>query len=414
VLDPRAQSPERPAQRRRRRRSPWWAIAPLALVLLVAGVWVGGRHSGWLPGSVRSVLVGDQDTAVVKEAIDDVHRTYYRRIPKDELADDAIAGVVKNLGDRFSSYFSPKEYARFKQSQNSEFTGIGVQVTRLPSGLRVQAVYDGSPAKRAGIAEGDVIVAAGRRSLRGLSQEVSTALIKGPAGSDVQLTWLHDGARVTKRITRSTVTVPVVASETKTAPDGCRVGIVRLATFSAGAHAELYGALRKERTGGARAFVLDLRDNGGGLVSEAQLVASAFLSDGPIVTTRGRSVPERTLRATGDPVVPKAPLVVLVNNGTASASEIVTGALQDRDRAKVVGGETFGKGVFQQVLELSNGGALDITAGQYFTPDGRNLGGRGVQTGKGIVPDVKAQDDPKTRPDEALDRAVHVVGGECP
>ena len=105
---------------------------------------------------------------------------------------------------------------------------------------------------------------------------------------------------------------------------------------------------------------------------------------------------------------------MLVNNGTASASEIVTGALQDRDRAKVVGTETFGKGVFQEVLELSNGGALDITAGQYFTPKGRNLGGKGVSQGKGIIPDVRAKDDPKTRTDEGLDRAMAVAGNKCP
>ena len=120
-------------------------------------------------------------------------------------------------------------------------------------------------------------------------------------------------------------------------------------------------------------------------------------------------MPERTLDATGDPVVPTQPLVVLVDKGTASASEIVTGALQDRHRAKVVGTQTFGKGVFQEVIELSNGGALDITVGEYFLPSGRNIGGGGVAKGDGITPDVKALDDPKTKPDEALDKAVGVV-----
>ena len=170
---------------------------------------------------------------------------------------------------------------------------------------------------------------------------------------------------------------------------------MRLSQFSSGAHAEVYAALRKLQKRGAKAFVLDLRGNGGGLVSEAQLIASAFLKDGPIVTTRGRAVKEQTLRATGDPVVPTAPIVVLVDGDTASASEIVTGALQDRDRAKVVGTETFGKGVFQEVLELSNGGALDITAGQYFTPKGRNLGGKGVATGKGIIARRPSQGRPQ-------------------
>jgi carboxyl-terminal processing protease len=383
------------------------------LLLLVSGIWVGGRHPGWLPGPVRSALVGDTDTAVVKEAIHRIHDTYYRKVPEDQLADSAIEGVVKRLDDRFSNYFSPAEYKHFKESQNSEFSGIGLAVSADRRGLRVETVYDGSPAKRAGLRHGDVIVAAGGRPLTGRNQEEAVSFIKGPPGTQVKVTWLRGSDRYTKLITRSTVTVPVVASEMDRA-GACKAGVVRLAQFSSGAHAELYAALKRARKRGAKVFVLDLRGNGGGLVSEAQLVASAFLRSGPIVTTRGRSVPERTLSATGDPVVPTEPLVVLVDKGTASASEIVTGALQDRHRAKVIGTRTFGKGVFQEVIELSNGGALDITAGQYFTPSGRNLGGKGVTTGMGIEPDVKAMDDPKTaKRDEAQDRALAVLARSC-
>jgi carboxyl-terminal processing protease len=362
---------------------------------------------------VRSAVVGDSDTAVVREAIDKVNRTYYRKIPKDKLADTAIAGIVSKLNDRFSNYFNPAEYKRFRQAQSSEFSGVGLQVSPSKQGLRVEAVYDGSPAKRAGLRTGDVIVAAGPKPLRGLSQDAAVALVKGPPGTDVRLAWVRGGKRMTKTVTRSTVTVPVVASTLKR-QKGCAIGVVRLAQFSSGAHAEVYKAIKRLQKRGAKAFVLDLRGNGGGLVNEAQLIASAFLSDGPIVTTRGRTVPSQTLNATGDAIFPKGPLGVLVDKGTASASEIVTGALQDRNRATVIGTRTFGKGVFQEVLDLSNGGALDITAGQYFTPKGRNLGGRGVKTGAGIAPDVKASDDPKTAADEGLDRALGVVGKKCP
>jgi carboxyl-terminal processing protease len=397
----------------RRRTSAPFGLALVALVAVLAlGLWVGGRHPGWLPGPVRSAFVGDRDTAVVREAIDRVHQVYYRAIPKSALADDAIAGVVASLHDRFSNYFDPQEYRRFKQAQSSEFSGVGLAVSESPKGLRVEAVYDGSPAKRAGLRPGDLVVAADGKSLAGRPQEQSVSLIKGPPGTEVRLTWSRAGKRFTRVLGRSTVTVPVVASRLLR-DGGCPVGVVRLSQFSSGAHAEVGAALRRLRKRGAKAFVLDLRGNGGGLVGEAQLVASAFLADGPIVTTRGRSVPAQTLRATGDPIVPKAPMSVLVDHGTASASEIVTGALQDRGRAKVVGEPTFGKGVFQEVIELSNGGALDITAGQYFTPDGRNLGGRGVATGAGIKPDVTAKDDPKTARDEALDRAVAVAGARC-
>ena len=399
--------------RLRRRPRPPALLAALAVVLLVFGIFVGGRHPGWLPGPIRSALVGDTDSAVVKEAIDRVRDTYYREIPEDQLADDAIDGIVRHLDDRFSNYFAPAEYKRFKQSQRSEFSGIGLAVSQDRRGVRVETVYDGSPAKRAGIRKGDLIVAAGGHALAGRSQDESVSFIKGPPGTQVKVTWLRGRHRFTKLITRSTVSVPVVASEIDRA-GACKAGVVRLAQFSSGAHAELYGALRRAQKRGATAFVLDLRGNGGGLVSEAQLVASAFLRSGPIVTTRGRAVPKRTLEATGDPVAPTQPLVVLVDRGTASASEIVAGALQDRHRATVVGTRTFGKGVFQEVVELSNGGALDITAGQYFTPSGRNLGGKGVSTGAGIHPDVQAEDDPKTpKRDEALDRALAVLARSC-
>jgi carboxyl-terminal processing protease len=397
---------------RRHRRLPA-ALVALMILLLLFGIWVGGRHPGWLPGPVRSALVGDTNTAVVKEAIDRVHELYYRKVPEKQLADDAIEGVVRRLDDRFSNYFTPAEYKRFKESQNSEFSGIGLAVSGDRRGLRVEQVYDGSPAKRAGIRPGDVIVEAAGRPLMGRNEDESVSFIKGPPGSRVKVTWLRGHRRITKLITRTTVSVPVVASEIARA-GACKAAVVRLAQFSSGAHAELAAALKRARKRGATEFVLDLRGNGGGLVSEAQLVASLFLRSGKIVTTKGRAVPERTLNATGDPVVPTQPLVVLVDHGTASASEIVTGALQDRHRAKVVGERTFGKGVFQEVVELSNGGALDITAGQYFTPSGRNLGGKGVTPGTGIQPDVKAKDDPKTaKRDEAQERALAVLQRSC-
>src|SRR5512132_2002076 len=181
-------------------------LVALVVAVLLLGAWVGGRHSRWLPGPLRDALVGDSDTAVVQEAIDRVHDTYYREIPKSALADDAIAGVVAKLDDRFSNYFNPAEYKRFKDAQNSEFSGVGLQVAKHPKGLRVEAVYDGSPAKRAGLRAGDVIVAADGHALAGKSQEASVALVKGPPGSQVRLTWIRGGRRYTKTVARSTVT----------------------------------------------------------------------------------------------------------------------------------------------------------------------------------------------------------------
>lgn len=381
------------------------ALLAAFLVVLALGIWMGG-HPESLPGGVRDTLVDDEDTRVVREALDRIEDRYYRDVPADELANAAIEGAVESLDDRFSAYFDPEEYNEVLQAQNSQFTGIGVTVTEHPAGLRIVGVYDDTPAQRAGLDTGDVIVAVEGKSLEGVDQQRSTDRIKGPAGTEVTLTISREGKRREVVIERANVQVPVVESELRTV-DGEKLGVVSLSQFSSGAHAELYTAIRELDEKGAKGFVLDLRGNGGGLVSEARLVASAFLRDGLIVTTRGRSVPTRRITATGNPVVPEEEVVVLVNEDTASASEIVAGALQDRDRGIVVGESTFGKGVFQEVLELSNGGALDITAGQYFTPGGRNLGGRGTEQGKGIQPDVKASDDPETEDeDEALDVAL--------
>ena len=393
------------------RRSHVYGVVAALFVALFGGIALGG-HPNLLPSFIRDPLVGDKDTRVVREALDKIHDVYYRKVPDSDLANAAISGMVASLHDRFSNYLSPRDYKRFNDATHSRYEGVGMEVDKTKRGLRVLAVYDGSPARRAGIAPGDVVLAANGVALRGHTADRGSSLIKGPPGTQVTLRILHHGKVETLHVTRARVTVPVVASRLRTL-HGKKLGVVRLATFSSGAHGEFDAALKRLLRKGAKGFVVDLRENGGGLVDEAQLIASAFLDGGTVVTTGGRSVGRDTLKAIGKPIVPAGmPVVVLVDQNTASASEIVTGALQDRHRAEVVGTETFGKGVFQQILELSNGGALDITAGQYFTPSGRNLGGKGVHTGAGIRPDVTAKDNPDTKPDEGLDKAMAVLGAK--
>ncbi len=378
-----------------RRRQPLLVGLAAALpVLLVVGIWLGG-HPEDLPKFARSALVSGHQTRVLDEAIDQISSDYYRPISRDRLVNASIAGVVASLGDRFSHYLSPKEFREFNSPPS--FTGIGVTVVPevvLARGLVVARVFDASPAARARLKAGETIVAVNGRKLAGISQDAATALVKGPPGTDVGLeiegpraAHGRAGPRRTLKITRATISEPVVASDTQTL-HGVKLGVVALATFSPGAHSEVRQAVEHELRKGARGIVLDLRDNGGGLVTEAQLIASIFVPGGTIVTTRGRTQPADTLLATGDAIPSSIPVVVLVDTNTASASEIVTAALQDHRRATVVGTHTFGKGVFQEEEPLSNGGALDITVGEYFTPDGRNLGGGGVKQGAGVAPEV--------------------------
>jgi carboxyl-terminal processing protease len=364
------------------------ALTVMLPILLIGGIWLGG-HPEELPGFARSAFEVNHQTLVVDEAIARISSDYYRPVGKSQLANASIAGAVSSLGDRFSHYLNPKEYSQFNAPPS--FAGIGVVVAPQHRGLEIGRVFDSSPALRAGLRAGDEIVAVNGHRLLGLSAGTATALIKGPPGTDVTLEIERPGkgrsSKRTVRVTRAMISEPVVASETRTV-HGVKLGVVALATFSPGAHGEFSSSVQRELHEGARGIVLDLRANGGGLVEEARLVASIFIAKGTIVSTRGRTQPSETILATGHPIAPSIPVVVLVDHNTASASEIVTAALQDHHRATVLGTHTFGKGVFQEEEPLAGGGALDITVGEYFTPNGRNLGGGGVKQGAGIAPEV--------------------------
>jgi len=365
-------------------------LALMLPVLLVVGLWLGG-HPEDMPGFLRSTFVADQKTRVVDEAIERIASDYYRQIPTSRLSDASISGVVASLHDRFSHYLDASEFGEFVSPPH--FTGIGVAVDPNHGGLLIAKVFDSSPAERAGLKPGERIIAVNGHSLNGVPDESAITMIKGLPGTDVTLTIEgpsahgRHGATRTVKITRAVVSEPVVASEMREV-HGVKIGVVALATFSPGAHAEVREAVEKLLREGAKGIVFDLRSNGGGLVEEAQLIASIFIPSGVIVSTRGRTQPSQTLYATGDAISPSIPVAVLVDSDTASASEIVTAALQDHRRATVVGTHTFGKGVFQEEEPLSNGGALDITVGEYFTPNGRNLGGGGVKQGAGVIPEV--------------------------
>jgi carboxyl-terminal processing protease len=368
------------------KRQPLLVILALLLpVLLLLGMWLGG-HPNKLPGFARDWFVANHETQVVNEAIERVSRDYYRPIPKSTLASASIAGMVSSLHDPYSTYLSPKEFKSFDRP--ASFAGIGVSVDPKPTGLKVVRVFNATPAQRAGVKVGDEIVAVNGRSLDKLPSKTSVALIKGPPGTDVQLTVKSHGAPTrTITVTRATISEPVVASTMRTI-HGVKLGWVYLATFSEGSHGELYDAVQGLLKRGARGLIFDLRANGGGLVSEARLVASIFIASGTIVTTRGRTQPTVVLTAAGGAITTHIPVVVLVDHDTASASEIVTAALQDHHRATIVGTHTYGKGVFQELEPLSGGGAIKITVGEYYTPNGRNLGGSGVKEGAGVTPEV--------------------------
>ncbi len=387
-------------------RTPLLAVA-LAVIAFVAGVVVGGRTDG-LQG-LGDDLFGKQRGQLDAEALDVINDHYFHEVDDAQLENASVKSIVdylrKRYEDRFSHYFPPDAYARFQDVTEGRFSGVGLSVTQVPRGLRVATVFDGSPAKEAGIKVGDVITAVNGHSIAGQDAELSTAQIKGKPGTEVTLTVLRpstDASR-TLDLKRASVDLPVVEGSIKHV-NGRPVAYVRLLGFTNGAGNALRDKVEELYGKGAEGLVLDLRGNGGGLLTEAVLTSSVFVEDGLIVSTEGRTQEKETFEAVGD-ALPEHPIVVLINGDTASAAEILTAALSDAGLAETVGQRTFGKGTFQQVIPLDNGGALDLTIGQYLARNGESVNNTGIK------PDVKVRPRPGNG-DEQLQRALVVLGAD--
>ncbi len=397
--------------RPRRSRNPRIAISVLAgVIVLLAGIWLGG-HPSWLPSPVRSAFVSNNDDPLVNQVLGLLQREYYRPLDRTQLVNKGLAGMVASLDDPYSHYYDPTDYEGFLNEDNPHLSGIGVDVQGESKGLLVDNVFPGSPAAKAGLLRGDVIVAVGATSLASRPASFGSKLIKGKAGTQVTLTILRGKQKHSLTLSRADIVVPVAAGQIVTY-HGTKLGALTLTQFVDGAGAELRAQVEKVLHQGARGLILDLRDNPGGLLNEAVNVASIFIPDGTIVSTDGRAQPRQVYVARGGAIPTSIPMVVLVDRGTASAAEIVTGALHDRGRAKVVGTRTYGKGVFQEIEPLPNGGALDFTVGEYFTPNGTNLGGGGVKEGVGIKPDIYASTSPGAKTDTAFTVAERTVAAE--
>jgi carboxyl-terminal processing protease len=383
------------------------ATAVVVVAVFVLGLWLGG-HPSWLPSTVRNAFEENSSTPLVNTVLDTISQDYYRRVSRNQLINKGLVAMVAGLNDPYSHYYSPSAYQAFLNQSNPHFGGIGVDVVQDPRGLRIIDVFPGQPAARAGLEHNDVIVEVDNRSLTGRSAGFASKLIRGPAGTKVRITVLRGRRRRSFTITRADVTVPVATGHIITY-HGLKLGYLRLTAFTSGSGDQLRGDVRSVLKQGARGLILDLRENGGGLLNEAVNVASIFIADGTIVTTRGRSQPTQVYVAQHNALAPNLPMVVLVDRDTASSAEIVTGALKDHGRAVVVGTRTYGKGVFQEIVPMPGGGALDITVGEYFTPNGQNLGGGGVREGRGIKPNVYAYSSPNSPTDQALVAAERTV-----
>ena len=341
------------------------------------------------------------------EVFEQVHESYVEDPEDETLVEGAIDGMLSSL-DPHSSYLSPDDFGTMQEQTRGSFAGLGIQVTLETEDpgkglVKVISPIDDTPAARAGLEPEDLIYEIDGESVFGMTLTEAITMMKGPKGTSVDLKVIREDVPEPLDFTlvRDVVTVNPVVSRT----ERDRFGYLRLASFTAQSEEKIATALDAfEEEGGVDGLVIDLRNNPGGLLDQAVAVSDTFLEGGEIVSTRGRKSKDsmRELGSPGDRLAGK-PIVVLVNGGSASASEIVAGALQDRNRALLLGTKTFGKGSVQTVLPLQNGmnGALRLTTARYYTPSGRSI------QAQGIVPDIvmpitrPGQDEPQERRSEA-------------
>ena len=357
---------------------------------------VGTLAGGLLATQVAGPLLAQeaQQRASVYEQLDlfgdifeRIRAQYVEEVESKDLIEAAINGMLTSL-DPHSSYLSADDAANMRVQTRGEFGGLGIEVTQEEGFVKVVSPMDGTPAYEAGIQAGDFITHVDGQSVLGLNLDEAVEMMRGPVGSEIVVTVVRDGVTEPFDVSIIRDTIKLTAVRTRTVGD---VVVVRISTFNDQTFPNLQEGLRKEveALGGmdnVNGFIIDLRNNPGGLLSQSIRVSDAFLDSGEIVSTRGRNPQdgERFNASQGDLAEGK-PIVVLINGGSASASEIVAGALQDHRRAIVVGTKSFGKGSVQTVMPLRGDGAMRLTTARYYTPSGRSIQALGVS------PDIVVQ-----------------------
>jgi carboxyl-terminal processing protease len=354
-------------------RSSW-----LLVVLAIALAGCNGSMSGGAPDSTTAGATS-ADLAFYRSVLDKVHQSYVDPVSDNTLVDNSLKGMLTGL-DPHSDYLSEKDYQDMLDDSAGEFAGIGAELTREQDRPVVLSPIDDTPAARAGIHPGDIILRINGRVTEGMSLKDVVDALRGPADSKVTITIGRKNAQpFDVTLTRAIIHVDSVKSALE--PDG--VGYIRITSFAETTQREVAKAiddLKAKNHGQLHGLVLDLRNNPGGLLDQAVRVSGDFLDGGTTVSIRGRSPDDNRIFPAppdGDRL-PGVPMVVLINGASASAAEIVAGALQDRHRAEVLGTQSFGKGSVQTIIPLDGHGALRLTTARYYTPSGRSIQGQGI------------------------------------
>ena len=343
------------------------------------------------------------------EVLEKIQNEYVEEVDQAEIMDSAINGALQSL-DPYSAYMSPKIFKESQSETSGEFGGLGIEVSMESGVIKVITPIDDTPASKAGIKAGDYIVKINGEQVQGKTLMEAVNLMRGPEGTSIEITVRRKGLRKAKifKITREIIEIKSVISKIV----DNKVGYLRLRAFNENSSSQLKKEISKiEKNKKLVGYILDLRNNPGGLLSQAVTISDFFLNDGEIVSTKGRKKREnrKFFAKKGDKINGK-PLIVLINNGSASAAEIVAGALQDQKRAILLGETTFGKGSVQSIIPLKNRGAIRLTISKYYLPSGKSI------SEVGVVPDIKVEEEDEefsinTITDNQLNYAIKLLSG---
>ena len=343
------------------------------------------------------------------EVLEKIQNEYVEEIDQAETMDAAINGLLQSL-DPYSSYMNPETFEETQTETSGEFGGLGIEVSMEAGVVKVISPIDDTPASRAGVKAGDYIVRINGEQVQGKTLMEAVNLMRGPIGTSIEITIMRKGLKKAKiiKITREIIEIRSVVSKQVEN----KIGYLRLRAFNENSSNQLKKEISKlEKNKKNIGYILDLRNNPGGLLSQAVKISDFFLDDGEIVSTKGRKAREnrKFFAEKGDRINGK-PLIVLINNGSASASEIVAGALQDQKRAILLGETTYGKGSVQSIIPLKNRGAIRLTVSKYYLPSGKSI------SEVGVIPDIKIEEEGEqfsinTDSDNQLNYAIQLLIG---
>lgn len=377
-----------------------------AAVLILGGVWGAGRILDFGDGDFTSENVSEADVEEKLDQLEGLIEDYYLyedEVDKDALIEGIYTGYAGALGDPYTEYYDEEETKALQESTSGEFSGIGATMSQdAETGvITVVNVYKGSPAEKAGILEGDILSGVDGRSTDGQDLENVVSWIKGEQGTEVSVVVVRDGEEVEMTAVRDIIEVQTVEYEMKAG----QVGYISVSEFDSVTYDQFKTALEDLEASGMEGLVIDLRSNPGGNLSTVTDMLKLLLPEGTIVSTKDKYGNTEEITCDGTHEFTK-PLAVLVNQYSASASEIFCGAVQDYGTGTIVGTTTYGKGVVQQLLDLGDGTCLKMTIAEYYTPSGRSINGTGVTPDVEVEYEYNAQD---SEADNQLDRALEIV-----